>query len=206
MFNFNGKTNVNIIVNSRLKIHNYNNPSVHNFRLRRRRLVSIKLEQITRPLIVCEITMIFTWKLGTSSKYNWWCRSLRRLMTPKLALYWSRSNKIFVHNRLTVLWNACNILSYRIINLKIMLNILRKYWRIRCLWFLTHFFIYGTRMKNRKRGIKETKATRETIRKPKGFLWHNRVESPYRTVNINSVTLTPSLPSCGKFKRHGCTE
>lgn len=62
MFNFNGKTNVNIIVNSRLKIHNYNNPSVHNnyFRLRRRRLVSIKLEQITRPLIVCEITMIFT--------------------------------------------------------------------------------------------------------------------------------------------------
>lgn len=60
MFNFNGKTNVNIIVNSRLKIHNYNNPSVHNFRLRRRRLVAIKLEQITRPLIVCEITMIFT--------------------------------------------------------------------------------------------------------------------------------------------------
>ena len=57
MFNFNGKTNVNIIVNSRLKIHNYNNPSVHNFRLRRRRLVAIKLEQITRPLIVCEITM-----------------------------------------------------------------------------------------------------------------------------------------------------
>lgn len=95
MFNFNGKTNVNIIVNSRLKIHNYNNPSVHNFRLRRRRLVAIKLEQITRPLIVCEITMIFTWKLGTSSKYNWWCRSLRRLMTPKLALYWSRTiNKL----------------------------------------------------------------------------------------------------------------